>query len=137
MNEAFLEENYGSKLIIIDDLMEEASARDDVKHLFTRGRHENASVAFLTQNLFHKSKHSRDMAINADYLVLFKNPRDGSTITNLGRQMQNGKFLQEAFRQATREPFTHLFVALRSATDERLRFRSNVFDAHPIVYTPA
>ena len=40
------------KLIVMDDLMEKASNRDDVVALFTHGRHENISVMFLTQNFF-------------------------------------------------------------------------------------
>ena len=39
----------GRKLLIFDDLMEEASRRKDVKNLFTRGRHEDVSVIFLSQ----------------------------------------------------------------------------------------
>lgn len=136
INDAILEEKLGSKLIIIDDLMEEASRREDVKHLFTRGRHENVSVVFLSQNLFHKSTHAREMAINTDYLTLFKNPRDASSITYLGRQMGNTKFLQKAFALATREPFSHFFIDMRSDTDDRLRYRSKVLSDYTIVYLP-
>ena len=67
--------------------MEEASNRSDVKHLFTRGRHEDVSVIFLVQNLYHKAKHSREISLNTDYLVVFKNPRDLTPIVNIGRQM--------------------------------------------------
>ena len=81
--------------------MEKASNRADVAALFTHGRHENVSVVFLTQNLFHKSKFSRDMLLNTDYMVLFKNPRDASVITHLGAQMGNAEFLKQAFREAT------------------------------------
>ena len=51
-----INEHSGSKLVILDDLMENASNRDDVSALFTHGRHEDVSVVFLTQNLFHKGK---------------------------------------------------------------------------------
>ena len=67
----------GRKLLIFDDLMEEASRRKDVKNLFTRGRHEDVSVIFLAQNTFHQGGHFREMALNTDYFTIFKNVRDG------------------------------------------------------------
>ena len=45
-----LEESFfgqTSTLIVIDDLMQEASTRDDVKALFARGRHRNINVIFF------------------------------------------------------------------------------------------
>lgn len=129
-------EYSGRKLIVLDDLMEKASNRADVAALFTHGRHEDVSVIFLTQNLFHKSKYSRDISLNTDFMVLFKNPRDASMITHLGAQMGNAEFLKQAFRDATKDPFTHLMVDLRSQTPEALRYRSNVLDETQIVYQP-
>ena len=131
----FVNERSGQrKLIVLDDLMEKASNRSDVAALFTHGRHEDVSVVFLTQNLFHKSKYARDMSLNTDYMVLFKNPRDPSVITHLGQQMGNVKFLKQAYRDATTDPFSHLFIDLRSETPDTLRYRSRVLDEMQIVY---
>ena len=124
------------KLIVLDDLMEKASNRDDVAALFTHGRHENLSVMFLTQNFFHKSKHARDMSLNIDYAVLFKNTRDPSMVMHLGQQMGNVKFLKEAYRSATKDPFSHLFIDMRSDTPDVMRFRSNVLEEEQFLYQP-
>ena len=43
-----------TNLIVIDDMMDEGTEDKRVSNLFTRGRHTNLSVIFLTQNLFHK-----------------------------------------------------------------------------------
>ena len=117
-------------LYVIDDLMDEVSERVDIKNLFTRGRHINTSIIFLTQNLFHKGKHTRDMSLNSDYLVVFKNPRDTSSIGNLAKQMMpgNSKFLQWAYRDATLKPFSYLFIDLRPDTDEKVRYRTNILE---------
>ena len=131
-----IERRHGRKLVVLDDLMEEASNRSDVAALFTNGRHEDVSVIFLSQNLFHKGKYSRDISLSTDYMVAFKNPRDSSTINNLGRQMGNAKFLQEAYRDATKDAFSHLFMDLRSDTSDALRYRSNVLDDVQKVYQP-
>ena len=58
-------------LLVIDDLMHEANEK--VAQIFTKGsHHKNISVLFLTQNIFHSSKHSRTINLNSHYLVLFK-----------------------------------------------------------------
>ena len=43
-------------LIILDDLVDEASKSLKVTQLFTRGRHYNLSVIYLSENLFHKNE---------------------------------------------------------------------------------
>ena len=125
------------KLIVLDDLMEKASNRPDVAALFTHGRHEHVSVMYLTQNFFHKSKYARDISLNNDYAVLFKNTRNPSMITHLGQQMGNVKFLKQAYQAATVDPFSHLFIDMRThQTPEIIRYRSNVLDEIQTVYQP-
>ena len=97
-----INENSGSKLIILDDLMENTGNRDDVSALFTHGRHEDVSVVFLTQNLFHKGRYTRDISLNTNYMVLFKNVRNASIITHLGIQMGNTKFLKKRSKKQRR-----------------------------------
>ena len=121
----------GRKLLIFDDLMEEASRRKDVKNLFTRGRHEDVSVIFLSQNTFHQGGHFRDFG---GYFIIFKNVRDGSTIKHLASQMNARDFLPLAYKHATQDAYSHLLLDMRSDTDERLRVRAKVFDEYPMVY---
>ena len=75
------------------------------------------------------------MSLNIDYAVLFKNTRDPSMVTRLGQH--NVKFLQLAYRAATVDPFSHLFIDMRSDTPEALRYRSNILDETQTVYQPA
>ena len=98
----------GKKLLIFDDLMEEASRRKDVENLFTRGRHEDVSVIFLVQNTFHQGGHFREMSLNTDYFIIFKNVRDGSTIKYLASQMNARDFLPRRHKHATRDAYSHL-----------------------------
>ena len=131
----FVQTQMGRKLIVLDDLMEEAGARKDVKNLFTRGRHEDISVILLSQNDFHSSKHYLEMSRNTDYPVIFRNIRNASIINTYAMQMGMKDFLPKAYKDATREPFTYLLLDMRSDTDDRLRFRSKIFATHPVVYT--
>ena len=113
--------------------MEEASRRKAVKNLFTRGHHEDMSVIFLAQNMFHQGGHFREISLNTYYFIIFKNVRDGSTINYLASQMNARDFLPRVYKHATPR-VQHLVLDMRSDTDERLRVRAKVFDEYPMVY---
>ena len=127
------------KLIIIDDLMGETN--DQITRLFTKGsHHKNVSVIHILQNLFSKNKEQRCINLNTQYIVLFKNPRDASQIIHLAKQMypKNVRFMQEAYKMATTNPFSYLLIDLKQDTPEHLRLRSDIFhsDARQTVYMP-
>ena len=124
-----IDESY-KNLVIIDDLMKEASDDNNILDLFTKGsHHKNTSVILITQNIFNKGKHSRTISLNSHYLVIFKNPRDQTQINHLARQMFPGspKFLDNAFKDATKGPHSYLFIDLKQATADELRIQSNIF----------
>ena len=116
------------------------SSNETIANMFTKGsHHRNISVVFLAQNLFPKNKFARTMSLNAHYMVLFKNPRDVSQFANLARQMypKSSQFAVEAYRDATREPYSYLLVDLRPDQDEELRLRTNIFPGEThYVYVP-
>jgi len=115
-------------LLIIDDLMQETN--ETIANMFTKGsHHRNVSVVFFAQNLFPKNKFAQTMSLNAHYMVLFKNPKEVSQFANLARQMypKTSQFAVEAYRDATREPYSYLSVDLRPKQDEELRLRTNIF----------
>lgn len=117
-------------LIIIDDLMTECEKDKRVTHLFTKGsHHKNLSVILILQNLFQQGRECRTISLNTHYFALFKNPRDGSQITHLAKQMYPGniKFVQESYRDATRSPYGYLFVDLKPETPEEIRLRTHIF----------
>jgi hypothetical protein len=115
-------------LLILDDLMIETDNR--VTKIFTKiSHHMNVSVLYLSQNLFFGGKQNRTISLNAHYLVLFKNPRDTTQISSLGKQMYpgNSKFLIESFKDATSTPYTYMLIDLKSDTIDIHRIRSNIF----------
>lgn len=114
-------------LVIIDDLMNETDKT--VTNLFTKGsHHRNLSVLHLVQNVFNQNKHTRTISLNAHYLIIFKNPRDASQITHLGKQMYPGhvQFLQEVFVDATLKAYGYLLIDLKQDTPEHFRLRTNI-----------
>ncbi len=117
-------------LLILDDLMSESEGDDRVSQIFTKfSHHRNVSVFYLTQNLFYKGKRTRTISLNAHYIVMFKNVRDTTQIANLAKQMYpgNGRFMLEAFKDATMIPYGYLVVDLNPQTDEGLRLKTNIF----------
>ncbi|KAF4522357.1 hypothetical protein B566_EDAN011077, partial [Ephemera danica] len=128
LNEIAPEANAPARIIIIDDFMRESSHK--VVDIFTKGsHHRNLSVMFITQNIFHQSKGSRDMSLNAHYIVMFKNPRDKSQIFHFSRQVytENPKFLQETITEATCKPHSYLLFDMKQMTPEAFRFRTDIF----------
>lgn len=128
------------RLIILDDLMREANG--DVVDLFTKGSHHyNLSIIFVTQNIFNQGKGRRDISLNAHYIVCFKNPRDRQQIQHLSKQVcpENSKYIQEAYKDATSQPFGYLLFDLRQSTPDTYRYRTLIFpdDSQPnIIYIP-
>ena len=126
-------------IVELDDIMAETDER--VTNLFTKkSHHTNTSVIYLVQNLFPKNKESRTISLNSQYMVVFKNPRDASQMTNLAKQMYPGrvKFVQEAFADATSAPYGYILVDLKQDTPEDLRLRTSILpdDAVQYVYMP-
>ncbi|XP_011859145.1 PREDICTED: uncharacterized protein LOC105556661 [Vollenhovia emeryi] len=127
------------KLLIIDDLMRESSSSDAIVDLITKGsHHKNLSVILISQNLFHQGRGQRDISLNANYIVVFKNPRDRAQIRHLARQVSpdDPKFLEEAYYDATSRPHGYLLLDLKQSTPDEYRFRTCIFpdDATHYVY---
>ena len=118
-------------LIVIDDLMSEASNDKRICDLFTKGsHHRNLSVICLVQNLYYQGKESRTMSLNSQYLVLFNNPRDQQQVMVLARQMypgQSEKFLS-SYKMATSKPYGYLAIDLKPDTPNDKRLWPNVFE---------
>ena len=116
-------------LVILDDMMEQLRTDQRITNLFTKGCHRNFSVIFILQNIFHHGKQLRDMSLNCHYLLLFKSPPDSSQVTHLAKQMFPGhtKYTQEAFQDATKQPYGFLLCDLKPDTPTDFRLRTNIF----------
>jgi len=120
-------------LIVLDDQMSKLGDSQLLSKLFTEGsHHRNLSVIYIVQNLFDKGKSHRNVSLNAQYIVLFKNPRETSQIECLSRQVYGrlSRFLTDAYRDATKLPYGYLLLDLRPETEEQLQVRTRVFKRH-------
>ena len=116
------------KLIIFDDMMNVFEKNPSLETLFVKGCHHwNLSCIHIVQNLYCKGL--RTARINANYLVLFKNPSDKLQVANLARQLYPGRsrFFINAYEIATAQPFTYLLLDVSQTCVDSLRLRTNIF----------
>lgn len=117
------------QLIVFDDSMFESQTKD-VANLLKKGcHHQNISVIYITQNIFHQSRYSRDMSLNFSHICLMNNPRDRSQFKYLARQLyENPRELERVYKEACSSPYSYFFVDLTQNTHNLLRFRTDILN---------
>ena len=69
--------------------MAQSGADKRISDLLKKGsHHRNLSVIYIVENIFHEGRESRNISLNAHYIVLFKSPRDKQQISVLVRLSQ-------------------------------------------------
>lgn len=118
-------------LIVIDDLMLQAFTKE-VCELFTmNSHHRSISVILILQNVYFNSKFAREISLNNQYLIYFKNPRDKTQFSILARQMcDNWRSLAKVYKEITRKPFGHIIIDLSQQANDCFRFKTNIFNRH-------
>ena len=80
------------------------------------------------------------MLLNAKYIVLLKNIRNKNQFTHLARQLypEDSGGLYKAYLDATKQPHGYFVLDFSQNTDDRRRFRTNIFPRRvPLkLYTP-
>ena len=109
--------------------MAEATGSPVVSRLFTQGRHRNASVILLLQNMFPKGKYNTDISRNAQYLALFRSPSDRKQIGIIGERMfdKNRVHFMNAYYKETEKPFGYLLVDSKPDTPADQQILADLF----------
>ena len=116
------------KLIVIDDLQSESVNSKAVENLFTRdSHHKNTSVIYLTQNLFYQGRINRTLALNAQVVVLFSNPRAASQIRTLQSQVGIPNILEAYNDAVSKVKFGYLVIDLSPFSNPKYRLRTAIF----------
>ena len=124
-------------ILVFDDLMHQAVNSPILSRLFTQGRHRNASVILLMQNMFPKGKYNTDITRNAQYLVLFRSPSDRKQINTIADRIfaeDRFKFMQ-IYSKATSIPFGYVLIDNHPRTDPENQVVTDVFGTcrrHPL-----
>ena len=87
----------------------------------------------MLQNIFPKGSQSRTISINAQYQVLFRNPRDSLQISILARQLcpLNSKSFLEIYKRAMHSAYGYLFCCFTQSCPDENHYHTNVL---PIEY---
>lgn len=125
-DEEIVEDTSIPHLIIFDDMLGDKD-EEKIKLWFTRkGHHRNASVIYITQNMFQQSKASRTLSLNAHYMILFQNTRDKGQIKVLANQIQLPHLLP-AYQDAISTPHGYLVIDFHPQTPDSYRLRTDIF----------
>ena len=121
-------------LIIIDDLQDEVAHSKAVEQLFTRdSHHRNVSVVYINQNLFYQGKHSRTIALNTHYTILFRNPRANSQLRVL-RTQTGLKHLDEAYNDVMKQDqFGYLVIDLSPFSKSEYKLKTRIFPNEDLI----
>ena len=96
-----------------------------VSRSFTQGRHRNASVILLLQNMFPKGKYNTDISRNAQYLALFRSPSDWKQIGIMFDK--NRVHFMNAYYKETEKPFGYLLVDNKPDTPADKQILADLF----------
>jgi hypothetical protein len=128
----------GTKLAVIDDLMDRMSA-ETLAALFTRGGHHwKCSLIYICQNLYNKNQ--RIARINTNLVQLYKSPQDSLQVKTLGQHLFPNKpgFLVSAYELACAEPYSSLIIDLRQEIPDQWRLRDDIRIKEGVIcYLPA
>jgi len=119
-----------NSFVVLDDMMEDVRESSAVTKLFTQlAHHRKLFVIFSNQNIFPPQKQARTRSLNAQYIVLFKNPRDMQQVAILGQQMYPHRkhYLEGVFENATSAAHAYLLIDLHQDTSELVRLRARIF----------
>ena len=122
-------------LIVIDDLQDVATKSTQVENLFCRAMHHaNATICYLTQNLYYQGKNARNIGLNSHFNVLFKNQRGITQIQTLAKQTGLSN-LVHAYKDAMKDKYGYLVVDLCPHSSDDFRLRTHIFPGEdPIIY---
>ena len=125
-------------LLIIDDLLAEAANSDLILDLFLKKSHHlKKSLFLLTQNLYYQGKYFRNLSLNCDYFIIFKNPRDQSQIATFSRQMfpNNSTLLSDIYTAVTYDtPYGYVYLDMTKKKKDCLRIWTNITTKRPLVF---
>ena len=138
--ETWLMQEPGHKMLILDDLMSEASTSTSISDVFCKySHHMHYSCWLIVQNLFNGGKLFRTISLNSHYFIIFKNRRDEMQVRTLGRQIFGGdvNYYLQAYKMATDVRYGYILIDLSSHSNPLYKLRSNIIPPqYTSVYLP-
>jgi hypothetical protein len=120
--------NKGGSLFIIDDSINITNPHL-IEIFSTLSHHCDASIIYISQNLFVQNGEFRTVSLNCQYFIIMKSPRDMLQINAFAKQMFSGEssFIISAYKAATEEPYSYIVFDAHQETPQFLRVRAKIF----------
>ena len=99
-----LRTNGTKYLIIFDHSCEDICNSKTFVDISATGRHRGLIIFYIKHNLFHPSKHGRDVELQNTHIVRFESPRDVMQVSTLSSQLELGSELVDWYRDETCVP---------------------------------
>ena len=117
--------------VMIADMIHNKKLNSIVTELFIRGRKLDISLVFITQSYF---KLPKDVRLNTSHFFIAKisNKRELQQIITNHSSDINTKDFDNIYRKCTGEPCSFLVIDTMLASNNRLRFRKNLFNIERI-----
>ena len=109
-------------LIIFDDLIDEKQTQ--LSKYFTRGRHNNINVVYISQSYFHLPR--KTIRNNCNLLILFElNQKD---LTNIWQDVVSSDMPIDEFKKLCSDAFEHDygFIVIDQTADKLLKYRTGI-----------
>ena len=107
-------------LVIIDDQQINLKS-DALVQLFTASSHHyKISIILIVQNLFPKTIKFRDLSLQSQYIVVFYNPRDRTSVMHLSKQVFPGEpeFVKNAYNTISKMgAFSYILFDMHQVRD--------------------
>ena len=117
-----------NSLLVLDDCFTQLLNTSEFTNFIIREvHHRNLFLLFINHSLFSPSRFGRAANVNFQYLILFNNPRDKLTCSNLARQTIIGKKLDTAYKMVTCEAFQPILIDFTQCCENKYRLRSHIF----------
>ena len=129
-------------MIILDDLQALVMDSKSVLEVVTvRSHHANISTVILLQNIFSGGRYARTIALQAQYMVAMRSPRDRGQLAIISRQIfgpHKQNFIPEVMERVLSESaYGYIVIDLTAQADAAMRIRTCVFPKELMqVYLP-
>jgi hypothetical protein len=123
---------HDHSILVADDMLADIVNSEFCSELFLRlSHHLKCTSILLVQNNI-SGKYGSNLTKNCHYTFLLKSARDNFTIRSLGAQLSDYKHLQQAYQDATKEPFSYLLVSTHPQSADVVRYRTDIFPTDPV-----
>ena len=123
----------GHKLLIIDDLILQLN-KDLAQHFIAGSSHKNTTTIFISHSLYLNNELYRLISNNSQYIMLFKNKRNLSQVSRLGRQILGSQYdlLVSAYKYI--KAFEFVLLSFHPLVPEELLVTADYFSTCPSVF---